>query len=261
MRIISIPERECGNLSEEAVNFLHIDRATTSGTLRCNICHLPLSRNCMRDAYGNAVCSRHNVNRCCMCGRLILGPSTPVHVYGLACDECGTKRTMEELLQVRETVNTFYTRMHTFIPAYRLGLLPAVTMWEKYREYFRKPVFGAAWRDDGDPAYVYRIDIMSQQSHIGLARTLAHEVLHLWQYYRGVDAPANYAEGFCNLGAYLFLSTVDSGEALVALSNLMEDPDSQYGVAFRQLKVLYDAYGWKAVINAMRQYCRQPRRQ
>lgn len=258
LRLISIADGRRGTLPDEGSRFLRLG-ANDIRRLRCAVCDAPVDPqgNYRLDAYGTAVCHQHMVSECGMCGRIITGNRVVVPNYGYACVDCGTPCTMEDLLEVRDTVNAFYEKKRLYIPPYRLGLLHAQAMWEKYDKYFHTPVFGAAWRDDGSPDYHYRIDVMSQQSHVGLARTLAHEVLHLWQYYRGIEAPADYAEGFCNLGAYLLLTTIAEGEALVSLSRMMEEPDRRYGVAFRQLKVLYDAYGWQAVIQAMRNYKRQ----
>lgn len=38
------------------------------------------------------------------------------------------------------------------------------------------------------------------------------------------------------------------------MSNELTDPDPVYGEGFRSLKVLYDAHGWKKVIETMLEF-------
>ncbi len=100
----------------------------------------------------------------------------------------------------------------------------------------------------------YRIDLMRQLSRIGMAKTLAHELAHLWQWHRNIDAPHTYCEGFCNLVASLVVSQISKTEALVILHQMMENPDPAYGAAFRELKIVYDIHGWQTLIEAMKTF-------
>lgn len=240
-------------LSDNTRNFLRIANLHNR-RLECAICHNPVSGQYILDNYGSVVCHRHAIESCCICGRIITGPRVNVPGYGYACTECGMAVKYDELEQIRLKVNRFYEALRIFIPGYRLTLRHAQDMADTYRPHFSTPPLGAAWRDDATPDHKYRIDIMSQQSKVSLGNTLAHELLHLWQYHRGINAPKEYAEGFCNLGAFLFTATVDKDEALVHLSRMMENRDKSYGVAFRQLKVLYDVYGLPTVISAMKTF-------
>ncbi len=236
-------------------NFLRIGRTGNDSTT-CAVCHqsIPPGKQYILDAYGNATCMSHEVRSCCICGRTIIGQSFEVPAYGYACGECGKAVEYEEIEAIRCKINDFYSRLRIFIPGYRLSLRSAADMAQTYSQYFDRPPLGAAWKDDGSTEHRYRVDIMSQQSKVSIGNTLAHELLHLWQYHRGVNAPKEYAEGFCNLGAFLYTASVDKGEALVHLSRMMENRDKHYGVAFRQLKVLYDVYGLGAVIAAMKSF-------
>lgn len=240
-------------LPQNVRNFLRISDLHNRN-LTCAICNQPIQSRYFLDPYGTTACNRHELDYCCLCGRIITGPRVQVPGYGYSCTDCGMAIKYDELETIRLKINEFYTRLRIFIPGYRLSLRHAQDMAQAYSQYFDRPPLGAAWKDDGSPEHRYRIDIMSQQSKVGLGNTLAHELLHLWQYHRGINAPKEYAEGFCNLGAFLYTASVDKGEALVYLSRMMENRDKHYGVAFRQLKVLYDVYGLPAVIAAMKSF-------
>lgn len=240
-------------LTDSTRNFLRLSRLHTRN-LTCAICSTPINSQYYLDPYGAAVCGRHEITSCVICGRIITGPRVQVPGYGYSCIGCGKAATYQDIERIRQKVNDFYASLRIFIPGYRLILRHAQDMADTYAQHFSTPPLGAAWRDDGSPEHRYRIDIMSQQSAVGLGNTLAHELLHLWQYHRGIDAPQEYAEGFCNLGAFLFTASVDKDQALVYLARMMENRDKSYGVAFRQLKVLYDVYGLPTVIAAMKEF-------
>lgn len=236
----------------EINSFLHI---LNPDNMECAICGCKIKKDesFRIDDYGTAVCGRHkNVKKCSLCRRFIKESPVLVPSFGNVCPECGTRHSYEEAIEVSDFVNRFYARKRIFIPGYRLCLLSAEEMVEKYKNHFNPIPLGVARKDDVENEY--RIDIMRQQSKVSIASTLAHELLHLWQYHRGIYAPKAYSEGFCNLGAFLVVATVNKDESLVILSRMMENPDPEYGVAFRRLKVLHDVYGWRAVVKAMKQF-------
>lgn len=258
--VISSPRN---TLTAGGKSFLYLSSAYGHRELHCAECGQPIANgqqyHC--DRYNTAVCHRHSVSFCAVCERIILGPRILVPNVGPTCDVCGRPRTIAELQTVVNTIYKFYSEKRIFIPQYSVNLLPAQLMDEKYRPRFNFMPFGVAW--DGYPGGLqlpsgmkrYHIDLMSQQSPTSLARTLAHEVLHLWQYNRGIKAPPQYAEGFCNLGSYQVLAgMLRSSEAMVMLKHLMEDPDPSYGVAFRELKIMHDVNGWDSVIEAMKSF-------
>lgn len=244
------------SLPQNVRNFLRISDIHRRN-LSCAICGQPIQSKYYLDPYGSTVCNRHELDYCCLCGRIIIGPRVQVPGYGYACTGCGMAVKYDELETIRLKINAFYEQLRIYIPGYTLRLRHAQDMKDGYSEMFDRPPLGAAWKDDGTPQHRYRIDVMSQQSKVGIGNTLAHELLHLWQYHRHINAPQEFAEGFCNLGAFLFTASVDKGEALVYLSRMMENRDKSYGVAFRQLKVLYDVYGLPAVIGAMKTFTEQ----
>ena len=232
-------------------NFL---RLTPSGhqNHRCNICSAVIEERYFLDPYGTIICHRHTPQFCCLCARIIIGDPIAVPGYGYACFDCGREKSYQEVELIRRKINNFYSSLHIYIPGYQLRLVSPEEMNATYGRKNGRPPLGAARKIKDCSRYA--IDLMSQQSKLDIGNTLAHELLHLWQYHRNISAPLEYAEGFCNLGAFLFTSTVDKDEALVLLSKMMENRDRNYGSAFRQLKILYDIYGLPTVIAAMKTY-------
>lgn len=219
---------------------------------RCMVCgrELPPRTRFRLDRYRNAACARHPVRFCVLCGRMMLpGAGKELPGMGHACDRCSTVRSYAELKAIVGFVNTFFVEHRLYVPAYEAVLLSADEMYSRHYEREGTLPLGVAM--EGSP---HRVELLACQSRVGMAATLAHELLHLWQYHRGIKAPRHYAEGFCNLGSFLVTSRIRRSEALVRLFGMIENPDPVYGRAFRELKVMYDVYGWRAVIAAMKRF-------
>lgn len=219
---------------------------------RCMVCgrELPPGTRYRHDRYRNASCTEHSVRFCVLCGRMMKpGAGQLLRGLGHACSRCATERSYAELTAIVGFVNTFFVEHRLFVPAYEAVLLTADEMYR--RHYEREGCLPLGVAIEGTP---HRVELLASQSRVGIAATLAHELLHLWQYHRGIKAPRPYAEGFCNLGSFLVTSRIRRSEALVRLFGMIENPDPVYGRAFRELKVMYDVYGWRAVIAAMKRF-------
>ncbi|MDE6134585.1 MAG: hypothetical protein K2F79_03315 [Muribaculaceae bacterium] len=257
--LISVPRE----LAQGGKSFLYLSSAYGRRRLACAVCGREIAPGepFVCDRYDTVVCSRHHFEFCKVCERIILGQPSSIRHLGSACALCASERSKADLEKAVNTIYGFFKEKRIFIPRYSVDLIKASAMNEKYaREFGFMPMGAAVEKYTGTEVIPpgetrYHIDLMSQQSPTSLAKTLAHEVLHLWQYHRDIKAPVPYAEGFCNLGAYQVLaSTFSTTEAMVLLKNLMEDPDPSYGVAFRELKVMHDVHGWISVIAAMRSF-------
>ena len=113
-------------------------------------------------------------------------------------------------------VNAATTNWKLYLPAVRICLLSAEEMQLAHGSPEGTPRGVASRNSSG-----YRIDLMRQLSRIGMAKTLAHELAHLWQWHRNIDAPHTYCEGFCNLVASLVVSQISKTEALVIIHQMM----------------------------------------
>lgn len=244
------PRHDSSPLPRAGRNFLRIASTVDGEDLTCVICGQQVDPAGFRcDNYNNVACLHHNITYCRFCHRIIHGPKVLVPHFGFCCYECAKPINFDELTKIAVFIIKFFKERGIYIPEFKMNLLPAEHMQQRYQNDFETVPLGVACK--GNP---HRIDLMSQQSKLGIAETLSHELLHLWQYHYNINAPYEYSEGFCNLGSYEVLLQIDRSEALVRLKTLMENPDPAYGVAFRELKVVHDVYGWDTVVKSLLKY-------
>lgn len=239
-------------LDSNSRNFLRIASTVDCDNMHCVVCGNQVQTSTFQvDRYNNVACAHHKLEMCVFCQRIITDGGVDVPFYGHACSDCGAPKSYTMLERVRAFVYDFFTRYKLFIPGCQVKLLSAEQMYKQHADKWGNvPVGTAISHGVGH----YEVHLMRNTSEIGMIKTLAHELTHLWQWHRKIDPPASYCEGFCNLVASLCISEINKGEALVRLYSMMEDPDPDYGQAFRELKVVYDVLGWDNVISAMKKY-------
>lgn len=218
---------------------------------KCFICGEYIRTSYYSDHNGHYACGNHDVGTCFVC-LSICDKKNSINVpnYGLICPEC-TKKNIDENLALRliQYVNNFYIKLGMSFPGHKLYLVSIDEMNKRIDE--GDSALGLAYNNyDG----IYRICVLKHLSKIAFAGVFAHEILHLWQYGKQINAPKHICEGFCNLGKYLVLSTINKEEAKLRISGMLSDPDPIYGEGFRIVKEVYDKTGWNGVINMMKQY-------
>lgn len=235
------------SMPEDGLDFLGVDLNKRHGS-SCVVCAEDLTKKISyRDFYGTLACVKHGLSICSCCGRFIVeNPIRCVGINGVLCQKCFGPRSESDLVRVYNEVAAFiYDDLRIYVPGVHINLLDAEQMYNKYE----KNCVGVAHKKN------YVIDILSNQSELALAKTLIHEMLHIWQYFRGIRPQKSVCEGFCNLGAYLFVQTKTSDpDAHFILKTLIEDSNIIYGDGFRRLKVLYDMYGREALLASMYQF-------
>ena len=225
---------------------------------KCVVCgHTPAKGMAYyRDHMGNVACGHHQIPVCFACTAMC-NPATSIDVpnYGTICRECASKSIDPDIaIRLVEYVHRFYKKLGMSFPGHKLQLVSVKEMFGLVSEDLGGSVPAALGLAYNKSEGVYRICVLRNLSKIAFAGTFAHEILHLWQYGKHISAPAPVCEGFCNLGEYLLLSTIDKAEAQRRMSNELTDPDPVYGEGFRSLKVLYDAHGWEKVIETMLEF-------
>ncbi len=239
------------SLDDSSRYFLRIASTVENENMRCVICGREVDPDAFQaDRYNQVACSSHKLTACYCCRRIIAGAGVNVPYFGMACPKCAAGRTYAELETVRVFVYEFFRRKRLYVPPFTLRLVGPEEMHAFCNDDFGATPRGVAVMNGGS----YSIRIMRRMSRIGLAQTLAHELSHLWQWHRNIEAPHTYCEGFCNLTSFLVISEINKGEALVHLSEMMENPDVAYGAAFRELKIIHDVYGWDTVVAAMKKF-------
>lgn len=236
---------------QDGLNFLGMSAALSEHEIYCGKCGKVIAKNkpYRLDRYDTALCADHDVRNCCICGRFIIEDNVKLTGFGRACPHCGSMRNELELSAARRFIEDFYAGLRINIPDFSVSLLSAEQMHQRYGSQLRPTPLGVSSRQGP-----FHVDLMAQQSPVNMVHTLAHEMLHLWMWQNSLRPPTAYAEGFCNLGAFLVTAKISRNEALVKLFRQMENPDRVYGVAFRELKVVHDVYGWETVVAAVRRW-------
>ena len=78
---------------------------------------------------------------------------------------------------------------------------------------------------------------------------LAHELLHTWLNQNEIKMSTQETEGFCNLGSYLVLSKANTKHASILFRSMIENPDINYGVGFRNMLKDLGKKGWHKLVS------------
>lgn len=95
----------------------------------------------------------------------------------------------------------------------------------------------------------HQINSLRQLTPSEFGEVLAHEMLHCWMFERNIYPPLELCEGFCELGAFLFMQRINRPNALFRAQCIMNNPDPVYGDGFRMVYQSYLVGGWSAAIH------------
>lgn len=233
------------------------------GTITCAICGKEISGKYYIDPWDNCACASHDRIQCDCCYRFIGRYSTYSHItkqYGYdlmdgrhVCGLC-QETSVVSRKQVRESgafVLKLLKKAGFDIPHGK----NSVSLVSK--EEMDKISDGAR----GLCCYQYtpgqpetttaKIYIHHGLPKILFEAVLAHELLHFWLHYNGVEDPEN-EEGFCNIGKALVQNYYAAkrgdkyAEFIRTLTN--NDPDYYYGVKFLEQKRMLQDMGWKEYV-------------
>ena len=85
----------------------------------------------------------------------------------------------------------------------------------------------------------YKIYVLDYFQKIKFAGVLAHELLHVWQYEKGISLSSQLTEGLCNLASYLVYEDINTDLSRMYIKFLQEDSDPIYGDGFRKVLEVY----------------------
>jgi len=155
-------------------------------------------------------------------------------------------KVSQELGQIAFSIRKYYRECG-------LGELPKFWVYQvKYDQLLKKDGKVILAYAEKQSNY-YNIYLYEGLSRIIYTSTLAHEVLHLWQWEHNIVLPADLREGFCNLGSYMVMKNIKTEDAIMRIKMYERDTDPIYGDGFRKMKNIYDNGGWPAVIDFLHQ--------
>ena len=97
------------------------------------------------------------------------------------------------------------------------------------------------------------IYILAGMPRVQAAGTLAHELMHVWQFMQGrLHVEKALSEGSANFAASLVLSSIGGVEATYSIDMMRQDPDPVYGGGFRRVQSFVDREGITAWLDLLR---------
>ena len=220
--------------------------------MRCTICNTILFGTYLVDGWKQPICATHKVEYCASCGRFV--KPTDIHLADgrCVCSYCqpGIVHTPQHIQWVEQQVRTMLAK-HGFVGLPTNIPIQIVTPQEMAKEN-RTGIINlnqaGLTRYSGVSGVSsirkeYKIFVLNYLQKIKFAAVLAHELLHAWQYEKGISLSAPMTEGLCNLGAYLVLEEINQEMSRVLIKSLEDDHDLIYGDGFRKVLALYKQLG------------------
>lgn len=235
--------------------------------LRCALCSGIIQGEYILDYWGNGYHKRHKgvTNTCEYCARFISDELTGGgvrysdgrHICGICRKDAITDVALakEIMLEVAEHLEQSGIRIDTNrITLHLTGLKNMQELLGRgshslmgFTDYFEKRLaFGFKTSRKIDIYILYGIP------KIDLVSTLAHEMMHVWQFVRGrLKNDKAFSEGSCNYAAYLVLRHYDASERGYIIHNMLQDEDPLYGEGFRRVKRYVSAEGTKTWLDRL----------
>lgn len=216
----------------------------------CYICGKPLIGIYYKDLYGRKICTSHQRRTCISCGGFCNDSAMEISPGKYLCTHCQHYRTsLADAKHIIKLIRKHYlsiglgeiSRFHLEM----VGLEDLQRLMQTSGD-----ILGCAKMTGRR----FDIEVLRHLSHTAMAGVLAHEILHIWQYQRGIFPPQDVCEGFCNLGSYELYKTIGSPHAKAKIVGLDKDPNPIYGEGYRKIKRYYDKEGWSGVIRKMEGY-------
>lgn len=218
---------------------------------KCIICGATINGHYLYDWIGNCVCGKHDnekLERCISCGQFCGEDAVDVGSGKKICGHCKRYRIEpEDVATIKNHINSIYKS--TIIGEITGWRFEFISFEELYKRTNNEKTRGLA-QSVGDD---YTIFVYRELSRVMFAETLAHEMLHVYQYKQKITSNEQNVEGFCNLGSYVILKSINTPESRNAIMGLKESEDPIYGAGFRKMLAAYESGGWQAALDELKQ--------
>lgn len=217
---------------------------------KCIICHKGVNGEYFVDWAGNKACVTHKneLVQCASCFQYCTSSAIDIGAGQKLCSRCQKNRVKsEDTKKISDFINSFYENWGlSIVSNWTLKMISAEEMLQKTGNTNTRGL--AESFDNNYTIYIYR-----ELSRVQFAKTLAHEMLHIYQYQHNIESSdkAKY-EGFCNLGSYQILKQINNVEARAAIKNLKESDDPIYGDGFRTMLGFFENGGWTEAISKLK---------
>jgi len=216
--------------------------------MRCIHCGKIINGTYYTDWAGNTACTDcyNNSPRCVSCGQFCDSSAKDIDDGMMMCGHC-QKYYMErsDARRMIEYINTIYEK-EGLGRITNFHLKTANT--KALLSLSGNPQVRGLAKQHGTE---YTIFVYRHLSRTAFANVLSHEMLHIWQYERNIQAENVLSEGFCNLGSYVVLTSIGTNRSINFIRSMNANHDSIYGIGFRIMRSIYSANGWPGVIKKL----------
>lgn len=250
-----------GKYSVYHKNNYHADCFEDHVALRCGVCAGMIQGQYMVDYWGNAYHPFHegDVSKCDFCNRFIVGSladGMKRFDNRFLCGGCSATavtnpdvamslmvKVWAQLKKVGIEVDATELQIHLVsrrkIQQLHNKFSHGLRGLTDYRE--KRSFFGGAKSRE---IKIYLLRGMPRTEMIG---TLAHELMHVWQFDRSRhNNNKPLSEGSCNFASYLVLRKIRNEHSDYFIRVMMDDQDPVYGEGFRRVKKYVEANGLPA---------------
>ena len=217
--------------------------------LKCYICNKRINGQYYFDWARHCICASHikHVVKCASCGQFCDSSAKDIGVGMRICAHC-LKYRVERVDSegIIESVKEIYRKSEIGdVTRWNLKMVDAETLYKMTNDVNTRGLARAVGNE-------YTIFIYRELSRVAFAQVLAHEMLHVYQYINDIHPLKAKCEGFCNLGSYVVLSSINNLEAKAAMKNLKNNHDPIYGDGFRLMLSAYESGGWHAALRLIK---------
>ncbi|MBR1991716.1 MAG: protein DA1 [Bacteroidales bacterium] len=231
--------------------------------ITCVICGKTISGKYLLDPWDNPACLSHEHISCCSCFRFIgkyssYSPITKQIGFNLAdgryvCGLCQETSVVnkEQVKKSADFVLNLLAKAGFNIPHGKISV-SLVTQTEMEKKYpGAQGLCCSQFLVDHPETTTAKIYIHHGLPKMVFEGTLAHEILHFWLHYNGIEESES-EEGFCNIGKALvqnYYAAIRGSEFAAKLRKWTnENSDYYYGTKFLEQKQILQNMGWKKYI-------------